>query len=303
MQPNQRSDSSRRRMPGMLDSRLHAADASWHGDAHKNWMRAVSNAWIVATHLDRYGSTGAACTARQSSVGPATSAQTSVDLSGMRHAEWRDVHVVWMLRRNQGRVERPAVPVGKMVIDLVRQYVNYPHPEEWFRDWGTSAEQWRQSVLPRVQRVIRPGAAVLEIGCWYGRFAGLILDAGCSYYGVDHNQECCDGVIRTYPQARATTWWPPAGERFDLILSWNALTGQDREVVRKVLHGVAEYLTDDGMALIHHSSGDIASDCRWLGLSAELQELHDWPTGDLRCWFAHVVRGNVSGAVLRSGPR
>lgn len=185
--------------------------------------------------------------------------------------------------------------------------------EQWAGRWGGSDVQWYGTILQRIHAFL-PVATALEIGAGHGRLAGY-LEHHCDHLVlVDMTKDCIDACTKRFAGNRKVTCVHNDGlglssvedESIDFVFSFFSLVHADDATLRSYLVSIAEKLSRDGVAFIHHSnagtclSGGEAEDARLhdyrdttvsadimakltkeVGLTCRSQELFGWETAKL----------------------
>lgn len=139
--------------------------------------------------------------------------------------------------------------------------------EEWSEPWGGSAPQWFGSILPRIQASL-PANTILEIASGFGRWS-YYLKKHCSHlHLVDPAADCIEACQRRFASDAHLSYHVNDGRSLDMIsnrsidfaFSFDSLVHVRRENVEAYVAQLAEKLTEDGTAFIHHSNlGEYAS--------------------------------------------
>lgn len=139
--------------------------------------------------------------------------------------------------------------------------------EEWSEPWGGSAPQWFGSILPRIHACL-PANTILEIGCGLGRWSNYLKEHCGHLYLVDRATDCIEACRRRFGSDAHVSChlnddrsleMIPNGS-IDFAFTFDSLVHAHREIVEAYVTQLAEKLTENGRAFIHHSNlGEYAS--------------------------------------------
>lgn len=133
--------------------------------------------------------------------------------------------------------------------------------DDWSATWGGAEAQWHGCVLPRVQRFLPTGTA-LEIGPGYGRWTQFLLPRCERLVGIDLSAGCVEACRARFAEVPTATFATTDGRSLpgvaprsiDFAFSVDSLVHADQVVLDAYLLALAEVLTDDGAAFLHHSN-------------------------------------------------
>jgi len=196
--------------------------------------------------------------------------------------------------------------------------------EEWADAWGGSDMQWYGTILPRIHLFL-PAHTVLEIGAGHGRWAGYFLPYCEQLILVDLTTECVDVCRHKFASISKITCYQNDGTSLenisnnsvDFIFSFHSLVHCDEGAMQEYSCAIAQKLTDNGVAFIHHSNaGNYTYDitvnsekledyrditmtaekmrnmCSEAGLRCSTQELINWETHELLDCFSVIAKPN-----------
>lgn len=133
--------------------------------------------------------------------------------------------------------------------------------EEWSEPWGSSAAQWFGSILPRIHACL-PANTILEIASGFGRWSNYLKEHCQHLHLVDPAADCietcrCRFASDTHVSChindgRSLEMIPPGS--IDFAFSFDSLVHVHREIVEAYVAQLAEKLTENGRAFIHHSN-------------------------------------------------
>ena len=133
--------------------------------------------------------------------------------------------------------------------------------EEWSEPWGGSAAQWFGSILPRIQPCL-PANTILEIAAGFGRWSHYLKKQCCHLHLVDPAADCIEACQRRFASDAHLSYHINDGRSLKMIsngsidfaFSFDSLVHVRRENVEAYLAQLAEKLTVEGRAFIHHSN-------------------------------------------------
>lgn len=133
--------------------------------------------------------------------------------------------------------------------------------EEWSWPWGGSDMQWYGSWLPRLHRFV-PAPVILEIGCGFGRWSAYLQNHCQRLLLVDIAERCAEACRarfsgQTHIECFAndgTSLTMIADTSVDLICSFDSLVHVDNQVLAAYVRQIADKLSEQGVAFIHHSN-------------------------------------------------
>ena len=135
------------------------------------------------------------------------------------------------------------------------------HGNEWSTPWGGSEALFFATLMPRLAGVL-PAEEVLEIAPGHGRCTDILLRFCRLYRGVDLSEQCvafCRDRFRDRPGAEffvnnGRSLAAVAGQRFDLVFSFDSLVHADQDAIGEYVPQVIELLKPGGIAFLHHSN-------------------------------------------------
>src|SRR5437868_15472431 len=112
--------------------------------------------------------------------------------------------------------------------------------EEWSAEWGSSQNQWSETILPRIAGML-PAGTILEIGPGYGRWTHYLKDYCQELLIVDRAAECIEACRRRFSsEPRITGFVNQRGslamipdQSIDLIFSFDVFVHIKRDVVEE----------------------------------------------------------------------
>lgn len=153
----------------------------------------------------------------------------------------------------------PDIAWNKATWDGAYDWAGRGH--EWSAPWGGSALMFYASLMPRLGAML-PADALLELAPGHGRCTAFLLRYCRRYHGIDLSQQCVDFCrARFAGRAEATfsvndglSLAAAAGERFDLVFSFDSLVHADVEVFAAYVPQILALLKPGGLAFLHHSN-------------------------------------------------
>jgi 2-polyprenyl-3-methyl-5-hydroxy-6-metoxy-1,4-benzoquinol methylase len=126
--------------------------------------------------------------------------------------------------------------------------------EELAETFMRSRDSWIGTEVVRGwARELRPGAAVLELGCGHGVISAALVEIGVTLYAVDASPTLLRAFRQRFPAAEAECCTAEAStffdRRFDGVVAVGLLFLLEREAQRIVLAKVAEALAPGGRFL------------------------------------------------------
>ena len=145
--------------------------------------------------------------------------------------------------------------------------------EEWSAEWGNSTNLWHGSLLPRIRRFL-PAESILEIAPGYGRITHYLRRWCNRLTVVDVTDKCIDACKARFADDDHISYHVNDGlslamipdRSVDFAFSFDSLVHAEADVVRSYVTQLADKLTDDGVAFIHHSN---LAEYRWLNTIAK----------------------------------
>jgi len=132
---------------------------------------------------------------------------------------------------------------------------------EWSRAWGGADMQWHGTIMPRLHRYV-PVNTVLEIAPGFGRWTNYLKDLCNRLILVDLSKKCIDGCRKKFSAYSNIEYHVNDGsslamvpdEEVDLVFSFDSLVHAERDVMESYVKQIAQKLSKDGVAFIHHSN-------------------------------------------------
>jgi hypothetical protein len=133
--------------------------------------------------------------------------------------------------------------------------------DEWSAAWGGPSMHWQMSLYPRL-RTLLPVSRIVEIAPGHGRWTAFLLPYCDEYIGVDLSETCigiCEERFAAVDKARFFVndgrSLPMVEQRgADFVFSFDSLVHVEADVMRDYMGELAEKLSDDGIAFLHHSN-------------------------------------------------
>jgi SAM-dependent methyltransferase len=133
--------------------------------------------------------------------------------------------------------------------------------EEWSGAWGTAANQWYWSLLPRIHPFV-PCGTMLEIAPGAGRWTHWLKDLCKKLILIDYSQKCIDLCKDRFHTETHIEYivndgrtLPGVPDRsIDFAFSFDSLVHVELDVLEGYLKELARVLTKDGVAFLHHSN-------------------------------------------------
>lgn len=133
--------------------------------------------------------------------------------------------------------------------------------DEWSAWWGGTRAMWFGAILPRIHAFV-PARAILEIGPGYGRWTQYLKNLTERLVAVDLSQNCVDHCRSRFADATHIEYFVNDGlslamiepRSIDFAFSFDSLVHAEPEIVEGYLSQLAETLTANGVALLHHSN-------------------------------------------------
>jgi SAM-dependent methyltransferase len=162
---------------------------------------------------------------------------------------------------------------------------------EWSHYWGSAADQWVNTIYPRIYNLI-PTSNVVEIAPGYGRWTPFLLNNCSKYIGIDISEPLINHCRRVFsaldgrpaffvgdglhfPNVREST--------IDFIFSFDSLVHAELDCITSYISEIGRVLVPGGHAFIHHSNiGEYVEDGKltvanpgWRGTSVTAEIVHD----------------------------
>lgn len=142
-------------------------------------------------------------------------------------------------------------------LDIVWKYGG----EQWSKTWGGPYMQWYGSIMPRIHRYL-PAKKILEIGSGYGRFSQFLKDYAETLILVDISEKGIEACKSRFSDEKNVQYFVNDGKSLnmirddsvDFIFTHDALNFVEEDVMEEYIRQIAEKLTTDGAAFIHHSN-------------------------------------------------
>jgi 2-polyprenyl-3-methyl-5-hydroxy-6-metoxy-1,4-benzoquinol methylase len=199
--------------------------------------------------------------------------------------------------------------------------------DEWSRPWGGASSQWFGTILPRLKSFV-PAHTILEIAPGFGRWTQFLRVLCDDLILVDISSKCieaCQRRFATHPRIQyhvndGRSLSMIADESIDLAFTFDSLVHVEADVLVGYLAQLAQKITPDGVAFIHHSNmgeyvdtstGQLPADmgnphwralsvsaetvceaCKTIGLFCVSQEIISWGGDQLSDAITVVARQN-----------
>lgn len=132
---------------------------------------------------------------------------------------------------------------------------------EWSDPWGGSGGMFFATLMPRIGAAL-PAESVLELAPGHGRCTAFLLRFCKRYHGIDLSRQCVDFCRTRFAGRPDATFHANdglslaavAGERFDLVFSFDSLVHADLPVFEAYIPQVLTLLKPGGVAFLHHSN-------------------------------------------------
>ncbi len=133
--------------------------------------------------------------------------------------------------------------------------------DEWSLGWGGASMQWFGTILPRIHPFLE-GGRILEIAPGYGRWTNFLKDHTDNLVLVDLSQECIEACKKRFAGVEGISYHINDGRSLDMIesnsmdfiFSFDSLVHVEDQIIEEYVSQIAEKLTDNGVAFIHHSN-------------------------------------------------
>jgi len=133
--------------------------------------------------------------------------------------------------------------------------------DEWSAAWGDADTQWHCTVLPRIRRFV-PASRILEIAPGHGRWSGYLISLSDHYIGIDLAADAIDACKRRFASVPSAEFHVNDGRSLaavpdgsvDFAFSFDSLVHVEDDVIGAYLKELAQKLTPDGVAFLHHSN-------------------------------------------------
>jgi SAM-dependent methyltransferase len=133
---------------------------------------------------------------------------------------------------------------------------------EWSEAWGTAADQWASTILPRIFSLL-PTSSILEIAPGYGRWTPYLLNNSERYIGIDITEPLVLHCQRLFGALHSRpVFLLGDGFRFDrvrdrsisLVFSFDSLVHAEMDCLSSYAREIYRVLEPGGHAFIHHSN-------------------------------------------------
>jgi len=133
---------------------------------------------------------------------------------------------------------------------------------EWSEAWGTAADQWASTILPRIFSLL-PASSILEIAPGYGRWTPYLLNNSERYIGIDITEPLVLHCRRVFGALRSRpVFLLGDGFRFNrvqdrsisLVFSFDSLVHAEMDCLSSYAVEIHRVLEPGGHAFIHHSN-------------------------------------------------
>jgi SAM-dependent methyltransferase len=153
-----------------------------------------------------------------------------------------------------------------------RMWTDYDWKEgghEWSNGFGTVADQWASTILPRIFSLL-PTSSILEIAPGYGRWTPYLLNNSERYTGIDITERVVLHCRRMFGALRSRPVFL-LGDGFcldhvqsrsiSLVFSFGSLVHAEMDCLSSYAIEIHRVLEPGGHAFIHHSNiGEYAKD-------------------------------------------
>ena len=133
--------------------------------------------------------------------------------------------------------------------------------DEWSRWWGGTEAMWHGALLPRIHTFV-PTGTILEIAPGYGRWSHYLRGLCDRLVLVDMAKDCIDACKKRFSLATNVEYHVNDGRSLavvpdasiDFAFSFDSLVHADLDVIDGYINELAQKLTPEGAAFIHHSN-------------------------------------------------
>lgn len=133
--------------------------------------------------------------------------------------------------------------------------------DEWSNPWGSTASAWYAMLLPRIHNWL-PCGTILEIAPGFGRWTQFLKDYSRHLIGVDLVQECIAACRQRFSSTENVEFFVNDGRSLamipdntvDFVFSFDSLVHVEADVMQAYISQLAQKLSADGVAFIHHSN-------------------------------------------------
>jgi SAM-dependent methyltransferase len=132
---------------------------------------------------------------------------------------------------------------------------------DWSSSWGSVEMQWYATLYPRIHHFL-PAKVIVEIAPGHGRWTPFLLDHCDRYIGIDLSESCVATCKRRFADVGKADFITNDGLSLpmvesgsaDLIFSFDSLVHVEIDVMKAYLTDIADRLSSDGVAFLHHSN-------------------------------------------------
>jgi SAM-dependent methyltransferase len=133
--------------------------------------------------------------------------------------------------------------------------------DEWSDAWGTTAQLFWGTVMPRIHRYVSTGK-ILEIAPGFGRMTQYLLQFCERLAVVDVTPRCIEACRARFASATHVTYHVNDGKSLamfpdgtiDFAFSWDSLVHVEADVVESYLSELSRKLAANGVGFLHHSN-------------------------------------------------
>ena len=132
---------------------------------------------------------------------------------------------------------------------------------KWSEAWGSSANQWLGTLLPRIERYL-PTGTILEIAPGFGRWTSFLRSYCEELVAVDVSEKCVRACRERFAGDDRITFHVNDGTSLDMVedgsvdfvFSFDSLVHAEADVIAEYLRQISRKLTADGAGFVHHSN-------------------------------------------------
>lgn len=134
--------------------------------------------------------------------------------------------------------------------------------QHWSEAWGTAADQWHHTLLPRLHRLL-PTRSILEIAPGFGRWSTFLFNSCAEYVGIDLAEKCVAFCRANFgPMALRPRFLVGGGMSLrgiesgsiSFVFSFDSLVHCEMDCVAAYVAEIARVLEPGGHAFLHHSN-------------------------------------------------
>src|SRR5262245_34586668 len=137
----------------------------------------------------------------------------------------------------------------------------YQDGDEWSRGWGTTAQLWYGSILPRIHPYL-PCDHLVEIAPGHGRCTQYLHEHCRHLSVVDLVPECIAVCKKRFAQVARISYHVNDGLTLpmlkdgsvDFVFSWDSLVHAEADVLASYAAELARVLRPGGHGFLHHSN-------------------------------------------------